>query len=363
MPRNRRFKNLLDEGLSSISRRQLKNLAAVELDISVLANFSQATIQHWRRGNVPEETYVKLLVCYCVEHGRMDREWAHSLLTQAHYPRPEELLNQLFPGGRSYRPHIFMCYQRGLEPDESIALRVSQELSRRGYDVFFEQARLVDSRWVQRVHGELEQTEFFVVLLSAESVHNEVVLLELEAAHQLRGGQQGHPMILPVRLAYREPFQESLSTYLDQLNWGFLESDTDTARLVEELERAITGDALPIDEPARTNLLRTSESSPLPLPVPSADLEAPAGTVDLQSALYIPRNEDQVALSEIGRRGVTITIKGPRQVGKSSLLIRTADAAMKAGKRVVFLDFQLLKSSLTDSDTFFINRVAGDCLL
>ena len=53
-------------------------------------------------------------------------------------------------------------------------------------------------------------------------------------------------------------------------------------------------------------------------------------------------------------RGVTITIKGPRQMGKSSLLIRTIDSGAKAGKRVVFLDFQLFdKTALTDVDIFF----------
>jgi hypothetical protein len=41
-------------------------------------------------------------------------------------------------------------------------------------------------------------------------------------------------------------------------------------------------------------------------------------------------------------------------MGKSSLLIRTMQAAEKVGKRVVFLDFQLFdKSALADANTFF----------
>jgi hypothetical protein len=354
MPRNRQFKNLLDEGLSSVSRRQLKTVEAVEREIAEWTGYAQATVQHWRRGNIPAASeHVELLVRYCLQFGRLDQTWVQNLLSQARYPSPGPLLKELFPEGKGRRPRIFMCYQRSLEPDESVALELSQELIRRGYDVFFEQARAVDPRWVERVHSELEQCEFFVILLSAESVHNEVVLLELAAAHEVGGDQPGPPIILPVRLAYRQPFQESLSTYLDTLNWALWETGEDTPRLILELEQAISGGVLPIDEQARTTLLRPSESLPLALPVPSAELEAPAGTVDLQSPLYIPRDEDRVALSEIQRRGATITIKGPRQVGKSSLLVRTADAAKKAGKRVVFLDFQLLKSSLTDSDTFF----------
>ncbi|MDZ8086813.1 MAG: AAA-like domain-containing protein [Nostoc sp. DedQUE12b] len=38
---------------------------------------------------------------------------------------------------------------------------------------------------------------------------------------------------------------------------------------------------------------------------------------------------------------MTITIKGPRQMGKSSLLIRTIHTAVNALKRVALLDFQL----------------------
>ncbi len=51
---------------------------------------------------------------------------------------------------------------------------------------------------------------------------------------------------------------------------------------------------------------------------------------------------------------MTITIKGPRQVGKSSLLIRTMEAAVNAGKCIAFLDFQLFdKAALTDAELFF----------
>ncbi len=41
-------------------------------------------------------------------------------------------------------------------------------------------------------------------------------------------------------------------------------------------------------------------------------------------------------------------------MGKSSLLIRTINAAVKNGKRVAFLDFQLFdRAALADADRFF----------
>lgn len=83
-------------------------------------------------------------------------------------------------------------------------------------------------------------------------------------------------------------------------------------------------------------------------------LEKPEGTMNPGSPFYIERPSDRIALESIPEDGVTITIKGPRQMGKSSLLLRTREAALEAGKQVVVLDFQLFdKSSLTTPDRFF----------
>ena len=76
--------------------------------------------------------------------------------------------------------------------------------------------------------------------------------------------------------------------------------------------------------------------------------------MDPESQFYVARSADAIALNAIPKKGVTITIKGPRQMGKSSLLIQVVDAAMNADKRVAFLDFQLLDTTtLSDADAFF----------
>ena len=72
------------------------------------------------------------------------------------------------------------------------------------------------------------------------------------------------------------------------------------------------------------------------------------------SRFYIERAFDQDALETIQQQGVTLTIKGPRQMGKSSLLSRVMEAARDRGKQVAFLDFQLFdRAALEDADTFF----------
>ena len=80
----------------------------------------------------------------------------------------------------------------------------------------------------------------------------------------------------------------------------------------------------------------------------------PEGTISPDPKFYVERSTDMDALNAIKRQGgVTFTIKGPRQMGKSSLLIRTIEAAVKAGKRVVYLDFQIFdKAALANADVF-----------
>jgi len=76
--------------------------------------------------------------------------------------------------------------------------------------------------------------------------------------------------------------------------------------------------------------------------------------MDPQSAFYIKRSEDRIVLGAVERMGMTLTIKGPRQMGKSSLLLQAMSRARQLGKDVVYVDFQLFDSSaLKDADTFF----------
>jgi hypothetical protein len=252
-------------------------------------------------------------------------------------------------------PHarIFLSYKRGADPDEPIALEVYQALNRQ-HEVFIDQAMLVGTPWVKRIEAELRRSDFLITFLSAQSVNSEMVAEEIATAHHLASVQEGRPAILPVRLAYHEPLQYPLSAYLDEINWAFWGGPHDTRRLIEELTQVVAGGELSVLD---GDLIRPDVAQALPHPTPSAQpapLEMPEGTMDPQSAFYVVRPSDALALETITRPGVTITIKGPRQMGKSSLLIRTIDAAVKSGKRVAFLDFQLFdRAALANADRFF----------
>lgn len=200
----KRFGELLSEGISSAAKRQGKTMAAVEQEMADAVGYSRPMLQKWRQGKyLPEAEVVKNLVIYCVTNGRLNRQWADSLLIQARYHDREQLLTAIF--------------SESLLPNEEL---------------------------------------------------------------------------------------------------------------------------LPSDKSAIT-----------PEPV---YLESPHNIVPIQSQLYVTRPGDRIALKAIARQGVTIIIKGPPQMGKSSLLLRVDTAAEQAGKRVAFLDFQQFdRASLAEADVFF----------
>lgn len=89
-------------------------------------------------------------------------------------------------------------------------------------------------------------------------------------------------------------------------------------------------------------------------PVYSAPLPPPGGGLDADDPWYIRRSTDITAKSLISHQGVTLVIKGSRQMGKTSLLVRTLSTAIDLGKRCALIDFQMLgQESLSNSSTFF----------
>jgi hypothetical protein len=269
------------------------------------------------------------------------------------------------PDGRIFdietiKRRVFISYKRKAEPDQSFAIEIYNVL-RQMHEVFIDQTMLVGSQWVAHIMEELHRTDFLITLLSERSVNSEMVQEEIRIAHNLAEHQRGSPVILPVRLAYSEPFPYPLSEYLNSIHWAFWQGPEDTPRLIGELKRATAGSVLPIgDEEAKAKIIRPSPLQQLPppfiqaQPVIPAKIESPEGTMDPQSKYYVERPGDWVARSAIQRQGETITIKAPRQMGKSSLLLRIMEQATKMNKRVVFFDFQQFdKSALRQADSFF----------
>ena len=75
---------------------------------------------------------------------------------------------------------------------------------------------------------------------------------------------------------------------------------------------------------------------------PWTALEAPAGAMRPDSPFYIERAADGQLQQQIARQGTTTTIQAGRQTGKTSLLMHAIHASQHEGRKVIYLDFQLV---------------------
>lgn len=84
------------------------------------------------------------------------------------------------------------------------------------------------------------------------------------------------------------------------------------------------------------------------------NLEPPGGAVLLSSRFYVKRHGDAVVHNAVIRRDGLVRIRGPRQVGKSSLLARGLAHARQTGARVVVTDLQRIGvNDLSNLDDFY----------
>jgi len=93
---------------------------------------------------------------------------------------------------------------------------------------------------------------------------------------------------------------------------------------------------------------------------PEPVLEFPGGGVPLDSPFYIERTQDAELAAYLKRPGQTLLIKGARQVGKTSLLMRALHQARKEGARVLYSDWQNLAQTDIDSPEAFFYALADE---
>ncbi len=261
-----------------------------------------------------------------------------------------------------YRPYyegprrVFISYKRNVEPDAPLAQHLFETLTGAGHQVFIDQTMKVGVAWAEEIRRQIEGCDFLLVLLSEASANSEMVAQEVRFAHQ-HYQRTGKARLLPVRVDYAAALPYQLSHYLDRLQYAEWGSPADNDRLARQLLEAVDDlDSLitpPAEAPAVSEELFAA-------PGPSADprfietLREPSGAVRLRSEFYVEREGDRELHRELAKLyGATVTIRAPRQCGKSSLLIRGLAQAQKGGAKTVLLDLQPVDDSCWQSlDTF-----------
>lgn len=257
---------------------------------------------------------------------------------------------------------VFISY-RSRQPDINLAQEFYEGLQAAGHIPFMagESIRLGEN-WPQRVDSELEQCDYFLLLLSPQSAISEMVTEEVRRAKQLRDTRPTQkPIILPIRVGFPmdAPLNYDLRGYLQRIQQREWQSEADTPIILQEILSLISGEqTLSPVEP------ETEATTPAPIlivpdgcPLPVAEPEIPGGQMELASAFYVERPpiEDE-CFDAITKRAALIRIKAPRQMGKTSLMARILHYAEQEGYRTLSLTFQLTDESVFSDLNQFLRR-------
>ncbi len=257
---------------------------------------------------------------------------------------------------------FFVSYRRKSDDDKSLALFLSAELEKAGHEVFIDTKIKVGTDWVSEISKRIDWCDYFVVLISEESMCSEMVQGEIRSAYQRRK-QDGTPNILPIRLNYFESLDYELDSYLSQLQYlEWRSEDNNQHILAEILEVAATGSSEGMLNPdLGTESIPIEENQKESAPKPQVDpriLRAPGGSIRFDDPLYIKRPVDETIERNIQANGETIVIKAARQMGKSSMLIRYLAASKNHGKEIFYLDFQSFTDNELDDYSVLLTQIA-----
>lgn len=251
--------------------------------------------------------------------------------------------------------NVFISY-RHVEPDQSLAQSIEKCLTERRLKVFVDTKILIGAKWVDEIDRQIRAANFFVVLISSQSILSDMVRREIKLAHDLSQRQANPLKILPIRVAFGGELPYDLGAYLDPIQyakWNEADShDAITTQILDAIEKSI---GLPEEGKSPDDfskaglqaLAQATEQSGAPLPAadPRLDLELDTGSVKMSSPFYVRRAADVELERQVPLNGTTSIVKGPRQIGKSSLVARALAQATKNNQKSCLIDFQLVPSS------------------
>lgn len=250
--------------------------------------------------------------------------------------------------------HIFISY-RHVEPDQSLARALAEYLEARNHAVFVDTQILVGAKWVEEIERQIHAAQYFIVLISKESIRSDMVRQEIVLAHQLSQRKDKPLIILPIRVAYEDALPYDLAAYLNPIQYAMWKLTDTYDRVTREITNAIEqAVALPergkdnqdlASQPNMQGLAQATEGSGVPLPGADPRFAFESGTVALASPYYVRRTADADIERQASLIGTTTVVKGPRQIGKSSLLVRALAQAKKQNHTSCYLDFQMIDAT------------------
>ncbi|MEZ0325871.1 MAG: AAA-like domain-containing protein [Fimbriimonas sp.] len=234
--------------------------------------------------------------------------------------------------GSTSGKNIVLLYKRKAYQDEYLVCTLENVLAQQGYVPFIDRHLTIGVQWATEIEKRIRTADAVIAVLSDQSLTSEMIQYELETVADERR-KAGRPILLPIRVGTDKPLEGPMSGFVNEFNYVFWKGPEDDERIAEEILAALA-EAPPVE--------------PKDLP-----LEPAGGAVAPNSRFYVTREVDGELDEAIKSNESVILIRGPRQVGKTSLIGQGAKLVSDLGWRQVSTDFQMISSTqLQDAERF-----------
>lgn len=242
---------------------------------------------------------------------------------------------------RGTSPLAFVAQQRLviLETDipQSVGSDLESALNRDGHVASRDLPDASGIAWAQEMEARIRAADAVVAIVAKGSAESELLQYQLEIAEDERR-KRGRPHVIPVWLNEGDSDADSLVALHRNLRQAFWRGSEDTGKVVEEVRAVLTDGQ--------------AESDP-------EMLESAGGAVPGESKFYVRRQADGEFENALDRHESIVLVKGPRQIGKTSLIGRGLRIVDEKGWRYAHTDFQKLSSRQLESDTSFYRVIAS----
>ena len=226
---------------------------------------------------------------------------------------------------------LVVLYRRKAQPDEQLVFFLEEKMKADGFELFIDRHLKIGVEWAKVIEEKIRAADAVIALISDASSGSEMLEFELEIAlEELRS--RGAPMVLPIRIGTKEPCAGTIGSLVNKLHFVSWQSTDDNDAMINALKASIFA---PVQE------------------ISESHFEPVGGAVSVDSPFYIERESDRDCTLALTNKESIILIKGPRQMGKTSLIGRCVHQFTSEGVAHLVTDFQKLSSSQIASEDIF----------
>lgn len=233
---------------------------------------------------------------------------------------------------------VVVLYRRKTQPDDQVLAMIESSLESLGHELFIDRHLKIGVDWAKAIEEKIRSADVVIAILSDAATGSEMLEYELETAFD-ENKIRGKPFLLPIRVGTDKRVEGPIGAYVNGLNFSIWNGPQDNNRIVAELVSAMT-------EPPKP---KTSD----------VQFEPVGGAVPPDSPFYVERLTDIEFSKAIRSHESILLVKGPRQVGKTSMIGRGTQQVLELGWRFATTDFQKLSSSHLASDDAFYKLLAA----